>query len=342
MPTFAEATVAQITLERPGLCRVLLEDGARAYALTQLTGPVSVGDRVVVNTTAVDLALGSGGWHVIHWNLTGAPWSQPGPGHLMKLRYTSLQIDTGAGEEAADPDQAMELGSLHGMPVVAAGVHSQLPVIAAALADTRPGTRVIYLMTDGASLPLALSDQAARLRDLGLIAATVTAGHAFGGDIEALNVAAGLVLARQELGADVVIVAMGPGGAGTGSRLGYTALEMAPVLDATAWLHGTPIACLRCSEADPRPRHRLVSHHSLTALDAVRSTVDVAYPPGIEVPPNTRHRWTLVDPGDPAALLTRAGLQVTTMGRGPGDDPLYFSAAAAAGVLAARHVRSEP
>lgn len=260
----------------------------------------------------------------------------------MKLRYTSLQADTGAGEEAMDPDQAMKLGSLHGMPVVAAGVHSQLPVIAAALGVARPGTRVVYLMTDGASLPLALSDTVARLLDLELIAGTVTAGHAFGGDIEALNVAAGLVLARQELRADVVIVAMGPGGAGTGSRLGYTALEVAPVLDAAAWLHGTPIACLRCSAADPRPRHQQVSHHSLTALDAVRSAVHVAYPPGIEPPPTTRHRWTLVDPGDPVALLARAELQVTSMGRGPEDDPLYFSAAAAAGVLAANHVRSEP
>ena len=27
------------------------------------------GDRVVVNTTAVDLGLGTGGWHVVHWNL---------------------------------------------------------------------------------------------------------------------------------------------------------------------------------------------------------------------------------------------------------------------------------
>ncbi len=342
MPTFREATVAHITLERAGLCRVVLDDGARAYALTQLTGPVSVGDRVVVNTTAVDLALGSGGWHVIHWNLTVGPWSQPGPGHLMKLRYTSLQTDTGAGEEAANSGQAMDVATLRGMPVVAAGVHSQLPVIAAAIAETRPRTRLIYLMTDGAALPLALSDHVALLRDRGLIAATVTAGHAFGGDIEALNVPAGLLLAKQELDADAVVVAMGPGGAGTGSRLGYTALEAAPVLDAAAWLLGTPIACLRCSEADPRPRHQQISHHSLTTLDAIRSTVEVAYPPGIEAPAGDRHRWTAIDPGDPAALLERAGIQVTTMGRGPEQDPLYFAAAAAAGILAARRVRSEP
>ena len=37
--------------------------------LTQLTGRVDVGDAVVVNTTAVELGLGTGGWHVVHWNL---------------------------------------------------------------------------------------------------------------------------------------------------------------------------------------------------------------------------------------------------------------------------------
>lgn len=312
----------------------MLDDGLRAYALTDLTGPVGVGDAVVVNTTAVDLGLGSGGWHIVHWNLTRGPWSRPGPGHLLKLRYTSLQVDTGVGEES-EPDTPARL---YGLPVVAASVHSQVPVIAAAVAAQRPGTRVVYVMTDGAALPLALSDQVARLTELGLLAGTVTTGHAFGGDVEALNVPSGLALARHRLSADVAVVAMGPGGAGTGSRLGYTALEVAPVLDATAWLGGRPIACLRCSEADPRPRHQGISHHSLTALDAVRSAVEVAVPPGLEIPMDSRHQWRRVDPGDPATLLHAAGLSVTTMGRGPHQDRLFFAAAAAAGVLAARHV----
>ncbi len=338
MPSFREATVAAITSEREGLCRVVLDEGDRAYALTGLTGPVAVGDRIVVNTTAVDLDLGSGGWHIVHWNLSRGSWSQPGPGHLMKLRYTSLQTDTGAGEEYGSPPTA----TLHGVPVVAAGVHSQLPVIAAAVAETRPGTRAVYVMTDGAALPLALSDQVARLRALGLLAGTVTAGHAFGGDIESLNVASALAMARHRLRAEVIIVAMGPGGAGTGSGLGFTALEVAPVLDAAAWLDGRPMACLRCSEADPRERHRGISHHSLTALDAVRTAVEVAHPPGIVAPVESRHHWTGIDPGDPVALLKRAGLEVTTMGRTPAQDRLYFAAAAAAGVLAGRHAVPAP
>ena len=50
--------------EREGLQRVEVELGSgpeRAYVLTQLTGSVAQGDEVVVNTTAVELGLGTGG-----------------------------------------------------------------------------------------------------------------------------------------------------------------------------------------------------------------------------------------------------------------------------------------
>lgn len=329
MPAFREATVTEVISERPGLVRVRLGDGSRAYALTQLTGPVGPGDEVVVNTTAVDLQLGSGGWHIVHWNLTRGPWSEPGPGHLMKLRYTSLQADTGSGEEQGEVP-----ASLDGTPVVVAGVHSQLAAIAVAVAHRRPGTRVAYVMTDGASLPLALSDLVADLLERDLLCGTVTAGHAFGGQVEALNVPAALALARHRLHAEVIVVAMGPGIAGTGSTLGFTGLEAAPALDAVAWLGGVPVACLRCSSGDQRPRHQGISHHSTTVLDAVRSTVQVAAPPGVQ-PTDDRHGWHTVDPGDVEGLLAEAQVQVTTMGRTPVQDRLFFTAAAAAGVLAA-------
>ena len=338
MPAYRELVVSEVLLERPGLTRVRLGDGSRAYALTSITGPLGVGDTVVVNTTAVDLGLGSGGWHVVHWNVTRGDWAEPGPGHLMKLRYTSLQADVGAGEEEGDlPDTSLE-----GAQAVVAGVHSQVPAITAAIARHRPGTRVSYVMTDGAALPLAMSDLVLAQRERGLIIGTVTAGHAFGGDVEALNVPAALALARHRLDAEVIVVAMGPGSAGTGSRLGFTALEVAPALDAAAWLGGRPVACLRCSSGDPRPRHRPISHHTLTALEATRSSVLVAQPPGIEAPRGSRHRWLPVDPGDPVELLADAGIRVTTMGRSVAEDRIYFSAAAASGVLAARLVDDDP
>jgi hypothetical protein len=269
---------------------------------------------------------------VIHWNLTTGPWSTPGPGHLMKLRYTSLQVDTGAAEEH-HPDLPTDLG---GVPVVVAGLHSHLPVLAVALAAARPGIRVAYVMTDGGALPLALSDTVADLTDRGLLVGTVTAGHAFGGDHECLNVPSALTVARHLLHADAIVVAMGPGVAGTGSRLGYTGLEVAPALDAVAWLGGRPVACVRASSGDARARHQGISHHTLTALEAVRSVVHVPVPPGTHVPGHlARHRWVEVDPGPIHDHLARHGLEVRTMGRGIGDDRAFFDTAASAGRFAA-------
>ena len=135
MPSFVTAAVAAVLAERPGLQRVALDDGSRAYALTDLTGPVEVGDEVIVNTTAVELGLGTGGWHVVHWNLSRRGWHAPGPGHIMKLRYTSLQADVGAAEEQAP---SMDWPDLDGRPVVACGLHSQVGIVAAVVRTSSP------------------------------------------------------------------------------------------------------------------------------------------------------------------------------------------------------------
>lgn len=329
MPSFRTGTVTSVTSERPGLQRVETDLG-RAYVLTQLTGPVTPGDEVILNTTAVELGLGTGGWHVVHWNLSRGSWEEPGLGHIMKLRYTSLQVDTGAAEEAHH-DLPSDLGRV---PVVVCGLHSQVPCVAAAVLAARPAARVAYVMTDGAALPLALSDLVADMVEGGLLTATITAGHAFGGDLEAVSVPSAIVLARHVVEADVIIVGMGPGVVGTASELGTTAVEVAAILDAVAALNGEPIAALRMSDADGRQRHVGVSHHSRTALDLVRSRVLVALPaPGAFE--HSRHDLRAVEPPPVAELLEDAGLRVTSMGRTPADDPAFFAAAAAAGTLAA-------
>ncbi|MGH9084859.1 MAG: DUF3866 family protein [Acidimicrobiales bacterium] len=330
MPSFRTATVTEVLGDRPGLQRVATDAG-RAYVLTQLTGTVAVGDRVVLNTTAVDLGLGTGGWHVVHWNLARDAWSEPGPGHIMKVRYTSLQTDTGAAEED-HPDLP---GELDGMPVVACSLHSQVPCVAVALLATAPTARIAYVMTDGAALPIALSDLVVDMVGAGVLVTTITAGHAFGGDLEAVSVPSALLLARHVAAADVAIVGMGPGVVGTGSTYGTTAVEVASILDAAAALGGRPVATLRMSSGDGRERHQGVSHHSATALELTRSRVLVAVPSG-EGYDDPRHDLVVVDPPAMAELLVDAGLRVTTMGRGPDADPLFFQAAGAAGTLAAR------
>src|SRR5690606_2852096 len=127
---------------------------------------------------------------------------------------------TGAAEEQ-HPDLP---ATLDGMPVVACCLHSQVPVVAVSLLAAAPQARVAYVMTDGAALPIALSDLVVDMVGNGLVAATITAGQAFGGDLEAVSVPSALLLARHVLGADAVIVGMGPGVVGTGTAFGTTAV----------------------------------------------------------------------------------------------------------------------
>jgi hypothetical protein len=330
MPTFRTLRVEEVLLERRGLQRVRLDDASRAYVLTQLTGQVAVGDEVVVNTTAVELGLGTGGWHVVHWNLSRRELLQPGPGHIMKVRYTSSQADTGAAEEHLEPDH--ELPSLGGVPVLVGSLHSQLGVAVAVVRHLRPATRIGYVMTDGAALPIALSDLVAELDHRGWLVGTITAGHAFGGDLEAVGVPSALQLAVEQLGCDVIVVAMGPGVVGTGRLLGTTAIEAASVAATAARLGGTPVLVARASSADARERHRGLSHHTRTSAALCPVPVDVALPPELAHLADTLgpHRVSVVEPGDVAAVLRAADLRVTTMGRDADDDPLSFRAVAAA------------
>ena len=350
MPSFRTGKIVRLIEARPGLQRVEVDLGdgpERAYALMQLTGPVALGDRVVVNTTAVELGLGTGGWHVVHWNLERERWHEAGPGHILKSRYTSLQTDVGSTEEQLEA--LAEVESIDGMPVVAASLHSQLPAIAAAFKDRAPDARLVYVMTDGAGLPLAMSDLVARLRALDLVDASVTCGHAFGGDYEAVSVFSAPRRCSPRRAADAAVVVMGPGIVGTNTRLGFSGMEVGPILDAAHALGGVPIACLRVSFADPRPRHLGLSHHSATALRlAARERALIAVPrladPALtdrllgdlqHAGLDRRHELVTVDAPDALALFARHGLQIESMGRAASEDPVLFQAGAAAGALAA-------
>ena len=344
---------------RPGATELLVAiDGepgeAAAISYDQLTGPVTVGDRVVLNTTAVALGLGTGGFHVVMARV-GGPVDSPGPGHVIKARYTPSQVRVLAVEEEDSPhrDAVAACTDLGGLPVVCAELHSMVPVVAAAARAVDAGLVVAYVLTDGGALPLAFSRLAARLRACGLVAGTITAGQAFGGDLEAISLYSALAAARAVLHADVVVVAQGPGGMGSGTALGFSGTQVAEAVNAAGALGGRPVACLRLSAADRRPRHRGVSHHSLTALGrlalarcavAVPSLADAELAGLVdrqldEAGVAGRHELVRVAAPDPAKLLAAWGLEVTSMGRGPEEDPLFFAAAAAAGTLAGRLAR---
>jgi hypothetical protein len=335
VPSFRTGTVTKILSERRGIQRVEV-DGEPSYVLTQLVGDVALGDRVVINTTAVELGLGTGGWHIVHWNLSRDSLRTDSGGHVMKLRYTSLQADTGVAEEDGAIAEALD-----GTPVVAIALHSQLACVAAAVKAADESLRVVYVMTDAGALPLALSDVLADLVHQGIVDATVTAGHAFGGDLEAVNVRSALSVARHRLHADVIVAGMGPGSVGTGTTTGYSGIEVGGILDAAHDLGGVAVAALRVSDADERRRHRGVSDHSITALAAAHGPVAVPVPEGTTDLPALPSGSTViaVDVPDALGLLARRGITPSTMGRGPTEDPRAFSFAAAAGAYAHARVR---
>jgi Protein of unknown function (DUF3866) len=348
MTTFRTALVTQILSERAGLQRLEVGvDGemARAYNLTALTGDVRAGDQVICNTTAVELGLGTGGWHVVHWNLRNTSLEIPSNGHIMKMRYSSLQTNTGAAEEF-DPTST----DITGIPIILCSLHSQMGIAAAAFATestTRFGApkRLAYVMTDGASLPLAFSDLVHELRTKDLLCGTVTCGHAFGGEREAVNTLSGVGVAVREFGADAIVVSMGPGVVGTGSKLGTTAIEVAPLVDGLRRLGAKPIVSLRASSGDARPRHHGISHHGKTVLelcDGAQVAVPADETDSVQTALGAalqNHQLVGVEVGDPSVMLEEFGLTITSMGRGPGSDRAFFAFAAAAGVHCARSLK---
>lgn len=302
-------------------------DGVPCVAYPRLTGEVEEGDDVVVNDQARALRLGSGGFDVLHANLTRGLGLAPEAGaHVMKLPYTSLQAAVRHVEEDEAPAE-----SLDGMPVVLCTLHSQLAPACAGLA----GRQVVYAQVPGGALPVSLSDTVRALKERGLLQASVAVGACVDGDVAAVSVASALAWAKAR-GADAVVVAIGPGIVGTGSGLGHGALALADAANAAAALGGVPVLAVRVSEADPRDRHRGVSHHVRGVLELALAPVRLAWPAGSERP----DRLPGVEEVDASGWRNAcAGLPLSHMGRGPDDDPAFFEAAYAAGVAAAAMVR---
>jgi hypothetical protein len=341
----------EVSRTRRGILDVVVEvegSKARAIAYEDLTGPVAPGDRLLLNTGAVALGLGTGGVHFVMAVEDGPDVDPAGDGHAMKLRYTPSQHAVSPVEET-DAALIDSFDGLGGMPVVVSSLHSALAPACVAARVLRSDARIGYVMTEGGALPIAFSEAVAQLEAAGLLDLTVTCGQAFGGDLEAVNKFSGLIAAHVH-GAALIVAGAGPGNLGTASRYGFALMEAGEIVNAIAALGGRPIVAPRISFADRRERHRGISHHTITALGtAALAGAEIALPTLL---PDRRdaimqrleearlldlHRVVEVELGDEVErALSDSPVPFSSMGRSYADDPDCFRAAAAAAVFAIR------
>jgi len=324
-----------VSVHRPGpVAEVTVDvDGDRRPAISfeETTGAIEVDDEVVVNVAARDLDLGSGGFDIVHVNLTrGCEGGGVPHAHVMKLNYTSLQHAVIPIEE-----RAVKLERPVGRPVAVIAVHGQLPCVAWAAGAGRPGMRVGYVQTSGGALPGELSRTVAELVDRRLLAGHVTAGPAFGGEHESISVAGALHAGFAALEWDAAIAGPGPGILGSATALGHGGMAALDSAHAALALGCPTVIVPRMSSGDERDRHRGLSHHTRTVLDLLLAPALVAWPEGEEL-----H----LPREDLEARLARAdldgyaksGLPAHTMGRTTSEDQLFFASALAGGTVLAQ------
>ncbi len=357
------------------------DDGAgvrrEAIADVALVGRAAIGDEVIVNVQALDLGLGSGGFDIVHVNLTrgldGDDDSNPASPNVMKLNYTSLQ-------HTVEPVERLDGESLVcpvARPAAVLALHGQLAGVAWAFAQVAPAAKLGYVQTDGGALPGSHSRTVRMLRERGLLAGHVTAGAAFGGESEAISTAGALHHGLASLEWDAAVCGPGPGILGSGSALGHGGMAALDSAHAALALGCQALLVARMSSSDERARHRGISHHTLTVLDLLLEPVTVALPAGMRSPVGAelraglssvfggamparptpdraalaldverpariaRHDWRRASVDLPA--YAASGLPAATMGRELTADPLFFAAAlAGGGVLGELAARARP
>ncbi len=310
-------------------------DGERrpAWADEGLIGELQAGDEVIVNTESLDLGLGSGGFDVVHANLTrGLEGGGAEGAHVMKLNYTSLQhpvepVELPGGELAASETSEM--------PVLVIPLHGHLAPAAWATSEAAPGSKVGYVQSGGGALPGSMSRDVAALRERGLLCGHITAGPAYGGELEALSVA-GALDAAAGLGWDAAIAGPGPGIIGSDSRYGHGGMVALDNAHASLALGLPTLLSPRCSEADERPRHRGLSHHTETVLELLLVGVEVPLPQGadelrVQVQTSLGDVHSISEHAADLDGYAASGLPAKVMGRGIDEDRLFFAAALAAG-----------
>lgn len=314
-------------------------DLEKAIAYKMFTDGVQEGNEVILNTTAKDLKLGTGGYHFVVADLSNTVKKSSGYGHIMKLRYTPMQIRVNSMEEQGSKHHEVfnEFKSLEGMPILVCGLHSMLAPLAIILKKLDSSLRIGYIMTDGGALPIDFSKNVHFLKKRGYIDGSITIGHAFGGDLECVNIYNGLIAAKEILKCDICIVSMGPGIVGTGTKYGFTGTEQGKIIDAVNDLEGSPICVPRISFNDKRKRHFGISHHTITVLDVISKTRAYIGIPAFEDDKeicirkqiskygiDKKHEVLFMEFNDIIDILKKSDFIMETMGRTLKDDEAFF------------------
>ena len=137
----------------------------------------------------------------------------------------------------------------------------------------------------------------------------------------------------------------GPGILGSASALGHGGLAALSNAHAALALGSAVVLVPRLSSADPRERHRGLSHHTDTVLRMLLRPVRVPVPDGLSLPsgaalgargrarrPRGRRRGRV---GARASAYLASGLPAGTMGRSFEEDRDFFLAGLAGGALLA-------
>lgn len=349
MVSFKEGIVSKILEKDCDVSWLEVEiDGekSRGVNYTSLTGNIELGDRVILNTTAVDLNLGTGGQHFVIHNERNKQRDLEGEGHIMKLRYTPMQTSCLAVEEQNSPhhEDIDAFTSLDGKVFIVGTLHSMLAPIAATIKHLRPDLRINYIMTDSGALPIQFSKTVKYLKEKEIIDNTITVGNSFGGDFECINVYTGIITAKEVLDSDITIITMGPGIVGSGTKYGFSGIEQGYIIDAINTLGGTSIVVPRISFRDKRNRHTGMSHHSITVLDEIIKSKTNVILPKLEKTRedfiksqicdahiDEKHDITYEDGSCIKDALDHYNLKITTMGRGFDEDTEFFTTLGAVG-----------
>ncbi|WP_035186192.1 DUF3866 family protein [Alteribacter aurantiacus] len=337
-------TVTKIINETNDIQTLTVDGGCGSAVLYKAYFPrVEPGDKVKINVTATQLNLGTGGFDFV-MNVEDRKSHSIGEqkGHIIKGRYLPIQHSMLTVES---PEQHLEAPyfnqklNLNGKPILLCELHSMLPVLWGLFEENDKEGNLIAIIDDSAALALPVSNHLQSLKTNSRMA-TISIGQAFGGDFEAINLVTALQFVMNIDPKATVVVTVGPGGVGTATRYGFSAIRMAEWANIIGKGNGNPIWTPRLSEADKRERHLGLSHHTMTALteftyaksvltlpvgeqadrylmESVKKLEQFSHVEVIKVCENLIKEWV-------ERSLSNTG-PIHSMGRSFQEDPLYFS-----------------